>query len=335
MKKISVIVPVYNVERYLHRCVESILVQTYQNLEVILVNDGSTDHSGQICDEFAKLDARVVVIHKKNGGLSSARNAGLQIAAGDYVGFVDSDDDIDHAMYEKMIFVAQKYDVDFVMADYLRVMSDKRTHTVTKAIRGGFYSKQDIKKEIFPELIMGENLEYGSILSVWNCLYKKQFLNEHKITFADDIKWSEDNLFSSIVGYHARSFYYLKEQYLYHYYQNLGTITTSYRNGAWQIYKKMNVYLQNYFMTQTDYNFSRQIQLHLAYYAFNVLGMENTYAENLKDKIKKFNAIVNDELLIEMLKTFSIPNVNFKLKIQIALLKLRCTLLLVMLYARR
>ena len=98
-EKISVIVPVYNVEQYLERCVDSIINQTYKNLEIILVNDGSTDNSGQLCDELAKKDDRIRVIHKKNGGLSDARNVGIDEAEAELIGFIDSDDYIDEDMY--------------------------------------------------------------------------------------------------------------------------------------------------------------------------------------------------------------------------------------------
>lgn len=101
--KISVIIPVYNVEKYIRKCIESIIEQTYNNLEIILVDDGSLDQSGKICDEYCKLDKRIVVIHKDNGGLSSARNAGLEIVTGDYIGFVDSDDYIEKDMYEILL----------------------------------------------------------------------------------------------------------------------------------------------------------------------------------------------------------------------------------------
>ena len=100
--RISVIVPVYNVEQYLPRCVESILAQTYENLEILLVDDGTKDNSGAICDAYARQDARVKAIHKKNGGLSSARNAGIDAATGEYLSFVDSDDWIEPQMYERL-----------------------------------------------------------------------------------------------------------------------------------------------------------------------------------------------------------------------------------------
>ena len=113
---ISVIVPVYNVETLLPRCVDSILTQTYECLEVLLVDDGSTDASGEICEQFAKKDTRIRVIHKENGGLSSARNAGLDVASGDYIGFVDSDDWIEPEMYAEMLALMERNGVQLVCA---------------------------------------------------------------------------------------------------------------------------------------------------------------------------------------------------------------------------
>jgi glycosyltransferase involved in cell wall biosynthesis len=115
---VSIIVPVYKVEKYIHRCVDSILRQTFADLELILVDDGSPDNCGSICDEYATKDSRVMVIHQKNGGLSAARNAGLKVASGKYLSFVDSDDCIHEKMYESMIRVIQEEDVDFVKSNF-------------------------------------------------------------------------------------------------------------------------------------------------------------------------------------------------------------------------
>lgn len=112
--KLSVVVPVYRVEKFLNKCVDSIIAQTYKNLEIILVDDGSPDNCPSICDEYARKDERVRVIHKKNGGLSSARNAGLQAATGGYVAFVDSDDWIRPTMYEELMYLAEDLDADVV-----------------------------------------------------------------------------------------------------------------------------------------------------------------------------------------------------------------------------
>ena len=111
-ERISVVVPVYNVEQYLEKCVNSIINQTYKNLEIILVDDGATDKSGKLCDELAKLDNRIMAYHKKNGGLSDARNYGVERATGDYIGFVDGDDYIDVEMYEKLYEAIKKENVD-------------------------------------------------------------------------------------------------------------------------------------------------------------------------------------------------------------------------------
>lgn len=115
--KLSIIVPVYNVEKYLKQCIESILNQTYKNLEIILVDDGSKDSSGKIVDDYAIKDRRVIPVHKENGGISSARNTGLAYVTGEYLTFVDSDDWLDLDMYEKMIEAIEKYSADCVSSN--------------------------------------------------------------------------------------------------------------------------------------------------------------------------------------------------------------------------
>ncbi len=120
-ERISVIVPVYNVEKYLDRCIKSICGQTYKNLEIILVDDGSTDLSGMICDDQKKSDQRIRVIHKKNGGLSDARNAGLEIATGDYIGFVDSDDWIESDMYDSLLTAVKEHNVRLAITGINRI----------------------------------------------------------------------------------------------------------------------------------------------------------------------------------------------------------------------
>ena len=208
MPCVSIVVPVYNVEKYLNRCVESLIHQTLKDIEIILVDDGSKDGSGLLCDEWCKKDSRIQVVHKINGGLSSARNAGLKVASGKYVGFVDSDDDIDLEMYEKMFRAIEEYHVDFVMSDYYRILSNGDEFLKSLEIQGGFYSKDKIIDDIFHSLIMSEDIDYGPLLSVWHCLYRTDFLRENNIYFDEEVRWSEDNIFSAIVGYNANSFYY-------------------------------------------------------------------------------------------------------------------------------
>lgn len=151
MAKVSVIVPVYNVEKYLDRCVESIIKQTYENLEIILVNDGSTDSSGNMCDNYALNDKRIKVIHKKNGGLSSARNAGIDSASGDYYCFVDSDDWIANNMIETLLNLCDKYEAEISACTFQKMLDSStqiesenspeiKTYTSKEALANMFYS---------------------------------------------------------------------------------------------------------------------------------------------------------------------------------------------------
>lgn len=148
---ISVIIPVYNVEKYINRCIESVIHQTYTNLEIILIDDGSTDKSGQICDEYRKIDNRVKVIHKVNGGLSEARNVGLERMSGEYVAFIDSDDYVDVAFIEKLFQLLVKYNADIAISGFATTTKDSevkkwknRTEVFTKnmALKEMLYQKK-------------------------------------------------------------------------------------------------------------------------------------------------------------------------------------------------
>lgn len=324
MVEISIIVPVYKVEKYLSRCVNSLVAQTCKNIEIILVDDGSPDQCPAMCDQLAETDDRIKVIHKANGGLSSARNAGMRIAQGKYIGFVDSDDDVELNMFAEMVEAAEQNNADFVMSDYVRYLENGEKYLVSAKLRSGIYDKEDIEKEIYPSLIMGENIDYGPILSVWHCIYNHKFLKNNNIVFANDVKWSEDNLFSAIVGYHANCFVYLKGKGFYHYYQNPGTITTSYRSGAWNVYKRMNEYLEEFFKSKKDYNFDRQLKLHIIYYACNTIRMECYNAESFREATMSLKKILRDPCLVKAFRNFKLPSVPIKLKAQLWLMKHQC-----------
>lgn len=168
---ISVIVPVYNVEAYLPRCIDSILAQTYENLEVILVDDGTKDSSDKICDEYAGKDARIRVIHKQNGGLSSARNAGIDVAKGEYLAFVDSDDWIEPDAVENLYRVAKKYDVKLVCAGRYDV--DDATGEKTPGL---CHSKEEVVsgEETVRRILIWENMDSAS----WDKLYHRSLFRQ-------------------------------------------------------------------------------------------------------------------------------------------------------------
>ena len=155
MPKVSVIVPVYNTEQYLKECVDSLLKQTLTDLEIILIDDGSPDNSAYICDEYAKLDSRVKVIHKENGGLSSARNAALDICKGEYIGFVDSDDFVEPTMFEELYNSAINYNSDISICA-LSTFSEKSIIPKMLPFEKEVYKDSDIMKCFFVPLL-GEN----------------------------------------------------------------------------------------------------------------------------------------------------------------------------------
>ena len=319
--KVSVVVPVYKVEKYLERCVESLVHQTLDEMEIILVDDGSPDQCPQMCDSFAEKYDQIRVVHKKNGGLSSARNAGIKIAKGKYIGFVDSDDDVELDMYEKMYKIAELEKMDMVMADYIRIDSDGSQAFKTMSLPEGKYDKDKIKEVIYPQLIMGENIDYGPLLSACVCIYRLELLREKNINFDEKVRWSEDNIFSAILGYNLNSFYYLKNEGLYHYYQNPGTITTSYKQGAWDVYLTMNDHLREYFVKVEDYDFTRQLKLHVLYYACVCINQAATLEQT--KGISEIQSILSSQEMKKAFENFKLPDVPVKLKIQLLLMKFR------------
>lgn len=166
---ISVIVPVYNMEQYLERCVNSILRQTYEKLEIILVDDGSTDASPEMCDAFAKKDSRIQVVHKENGGLSDARNAGLAVAAGAYIGYVDSDDWIEHDMYERMYRACVEQDAQLCVCRYFCEYADR-------TLGGGSAEQVPLTREELLRIYIGGHAQYVIYNSVWSKLFRRSLV---------------------------------------------------------------------------------------------------------------------------------------------------------------
>lgn len=320
MLKVSIIVPIYKVEKYLRQCIDSIINQSLKDIEIILVDDGSPDNCPKICDDYKKIDSRIKVIHKKNGGLSSARNAGMKIATGEYIGFVDSDDYIEHDMYEKMYYTAKEHDVDFVMSDYYKVHETNKTE-VSAIIDGGLYNKNKIKNIIYPQLIMKENIDYGPLLAVWHCLYKNSFLKNNDISFDEVVKYSEDNLFSSTVGYKSESFYYMKGSYFYNYRYNPNSISTTYKEDSLSVYVEMNNRLYNKFYNCKEFSFNRQLNLHMIYYTFNYINQVIGSNLTFKEKYKKIKDTMIKKEIRRAFNNFTLPDVNMKLKLCILMLK--------------
>ncbi|MBQ6708633.1 MAG: glycosyltransferase family 2 protein [Clostridia bacterium] len=316
---ISVIVPVYNAEKYLHKCVDSILNNTYSDIEVILVDDGSPDNSPAICDEYAQKDSRVKVIHKKNARASAARNDGLKLAQGEYISFVDSDDWIESDMLEKMFSTAKKYNADMVMCDTVK-RGEKDTKILQPA-REGFYSREQIEKELFGSLIMFENIEFPITISNCVLLIRKEIIDKNNIRYDEDIHYCEDALMGPKFLYHCQSFYYMKGNYFYNYRTNNQSTSQTFNKNKWDHYLKINSRLIESFGNDEKFDFSRQLKINLLYFVLNVIS--NICASDEADKKQKVKEVMTHSEVRKLFKNFKIPNTSTGLKIVVLMIKFR------------
>ena len=206
--KISVIVPVYNVEQYLPRCIDSILAQTFTDFELLLIDDGSKDRSGEICDDYAKKDSRIRVFHKENGGVSSARNLGLDNAQGEWICFCDSDDEfISSTLHSYINVLGKDTDIEVISCGYTIFNNSKKTNKVT-------YHNQLLETNSL-KLLESEKSHYYGFL--WNKCIKKELATSFR--FNESITWLEDNLYMYMCILRAKKIYFSSD-IVYKYYYN-------------------------------------------------------------------------------------------------------------------
>lgn len=230
---VSIIVPVYNAQKGLSRCLESICSQTYQELEIIVLNDGSTDDSLAICEQFRAKDPRLVVVDKENEGVSRTRNAGLALAQGDYIQFADSDDVLDPDYTQNLVQAALQHSADLVIAPYWMVIpsnSSKTGHALetlqeslgiepeapkTEVHKYGFLPQGVYSREDYARRLMQQpaSFYYGVL---WNKLYRREIIMAHDIRCDEEFTWSEDMLFNLSYIRYAESFYAIRTP-LYYY----------------------------------------------------------------------------------------------------------------------
>lgn len=277
MVELSIVVPIYNVEKYLKKSVDSIIDQTFKNVEIILVDDGSTDSCGEICDEYEKKDNRIKVIHKVNGGLSSARNAGIKASIGRYIGFIDSDDWINPKMYESMINLATNYDADIVQCDFIKVYNNN------------VYVKEDNeeKYDILSNLDAMENLYNENVsktIVTWSKIYKRELFDD--ILFPEG-KIHEDKFTTYKLLYKSNIIIDLHKKY-YYYRQTPNSIM----NGSYTI-KKLDA-LQ---ASQESIDFYKKNNLNVLY-----RKALNRYLFEIALNYKKCQKFIKDEELLKGLK---------------------------------
>ena len=240
-KMLSIIIPVYNTEKYFKRCLDSVIQQKYSNLEIVIVDDGSTDSCGNLSDEYAKIDSRIKVIQKKNGGLVAARKTGVENACGEYVAYVDSDDWIEPDSYDDLMRIAEKYKPDFIACSFYK------NYEGMQSIRedypqDGSYSKCDIEK-----LIMQADEKESFFCQIINSslcckLLKKSFLLPFQEAVPDEVIMSEDMAVVLPMLMNANSIYVSKKPF-YHYFQNRNSMSYEWKEGAFGRWRVLIEYL--------------------------------------------------------------------------------------------
>lgn len=215
---VSIIVPVYNAESSLPRCIESILHQTWADFELLLVDDGSTDRSGAICDGYAAGDERIRVFHKENGGVSAARNTALEAARGEYLQFLDSDDWVTPDATSLLLRSAREQNADLVISDFYRVVGDR------VSVKGDIEEAEVLSREEYAQHMMENPADfYYGVL--WNKLYRRSIVEAHHLRMNEDISWCEDFLFNLEYIRWAKRFYALNVP-LYYYVKTKGSLAS-------------------------------------------------------------------------------------------------------------
>lgn len=307
---ISFIVPIYNVEKYLNRCVDSILNQTNKDFEIILVDDGSTDSSGELCDQYAKIDSRITVLHKANGGLSDARNAGLKIASGNYIAFVDSDDWIEPTLVEEISKVQLKYPQSEVIVFGYYIDYTENNYTLDRK----FQTTQLFENSGIPTAI--ELMEQsGMFNSVWNKVYSSKLIKNLGISFIESN--GEDLIFNCEYFQHI-SQCVICEPILYHYMrQGEETLTKKYVPDLYEKVHQCDKARVNLYQALNMNEERYQIQLYKYYFLYILCCVYNNYGKNNKlsfhDKVMFYKGLFENERLMKSIQIMKKGNVKFSM----------------------
>lgn len=302
MKKLSIIVPVYNTGEYLYKCIDSILAQTISDIEVIIIDDGSEEKTAKICKEIASSDSRIQLVHKKNEGVSVARNVGLELATGEYVGFVDSDDWIEANMYETLIKELETNMVDIVMCDATTIHANRKTDLDTFLCLPNSCILS--RKEITPVRL----LELAG--ASWRVLYRTRLLREFGIMFPVGIKFSEDRIFNMIALGASEKFCYVKKSF-YNRFLREGSCVMSYHpdfvNVTLCVNDIMKEVLLKYWNENYIYAFEER---NLKGIGYNTLCLFNTSSLCWKEKIETVEAICHDYKLQNILARVAVSDLS-------------------------
>lgn len=317
---VSIIIPVYNAEVYLRQCLDSVISQTYQNLQIILVNDGSTDNSAAICEEYKVRDGRIRVIHKVNEGAGLARNEGLKYVEGKYVTFVDSDDWISLDRIERLVIQMKDVNADVVIGGNTKCRNDGSVIGKTELPFHGLYENDEIREKIMLALIAADDTskrDLGIPMSVWSNLYLFSIIKENMILFSSEREYVSEDLFFNLefLKYARRVLMSYETGYNYRY--NPMSITRKFDENQIQrtycFYQK----LKSINLGITDLRIKRCVIAKLRSLLLMIMHGDNT----LEYKLHKMREILESDTSREVLCNYPLTNYRFSLKITTLLMK--------------
>jgi len=297
---VSVVVPIYKVEKYINECIQSIVNQSYKMLEIILIDDGSPDKCGEICDQWKNIDVRVKVIHKKNQGLGMARNSGIENATGKYICFFDGDDYIAEQTIEKCVSALELEEAEISIFGYHRVSTSgliKETY-IPKA-KKKVYCDKEIKNVFLPNLIWPDNKEISNIcMSSCFCLYSLDLIDKAKWRFVSERKIIAEDVYSLLVLYNYVKKVVVIDEAFYYYRENQLSLTHTYNSERYNLVKLF--YLECKELT-SKYDNSTQIHRRLAgpYFSFTIAAMKQIVRskQQLYLKLIELSKVIVDETL--------------------------------------
>lgn len=331
MELITIIVPIYNVEQYLKQCIESLLQQSYKNIEIILVNDGSTDRSADICEIFRKKDNRIKVVNKSNEGLGYARNSGLKIANGKYVTFVDSDDYVDEDMIKVLYEAIIKNKSDTSLGGFKKINNDGKVLFIEEYKKEIFEGK-DVYNKLFPKMLGSCPEKSDSIrMSVWNTMYSMDIIKENNIKFKSEREYiSEDIIFDMEYYKYSNSVAIINESFYYYRTNNL-SLTMKYKSDRFKLIKKLYKYIEEQLIksninSEVIYRAQRQFMINIRM----CIKQENVKvsSKTIIEAIKNIKSICSDELVQDIIKKYPVHLLQLKPKIFIYLIKYKMSYLL-------
>ena len=294
----TIIVPIYNIEKYLEECLRSLIQQTYQNIEIILVDDGSADSSGSICDHYKNLDNRIKVIHKKNGGQTSARKAGLLNASGDYIVPIDGDDWVDPEYINSFAEAVKTHQPDIVCGGYLRETlsgSEVKIFNTDK----GFYNETDIKNKIYPRLIQPSD-DVSIMLSVWGKAFKKGVYTKAQMNVDEGFNLAEDIACVVPCMLEAKTIYVTDASH-YHYRISQQSMSNNRITFSWDVPKRLYEHL---IMVTENYGslFEQQIAQRIVRESFFAATSEFLKGDSYFNTRKKVKTELNGEYIKQSIK---------------------------------